>query len=81
MRPPVIFVIYFYFICLMFMSFFMLFVFIYAYWCPTQFPCNMMFVIFYSNTTDATTSAETANPSGTPGFFPWIVCGVRVATS
>ena len=59
---------------------FMLIVFIYAYWCPTQFPYQMMFVSFNSTTTGVTCGAGTANPSGahecTPGF-----CGVRVPRS
>ena len=66
---------------------FMLIVFIYAYWCPTQFPYQMMFVSFNSTTTGVTCGAGTANPSGahecTAGFlrgscssiFSFLRCG------
>jgi hypothetical protein len=47
---------------------FMFFVCIYVYWCPTQFPCQMMFVLFNSNTTGVTSGAGTAIPSGAPEF-------------
>jgi hypothetical protein len=40
----------------------MLIVFIYAYWCPTQFPYQMMFVSFNNTTTGVTCGACTANP-------------------
>ena len=36
---------------------FMLFVFIYVYWCPTRFLYQMMFVSFNSNTTSVTCRA------------------------
>ena len=49
---------------------FMLFVFIYVYWCPTRFLYQMMFVTFNSNTTGVTCGAGTAYPSGTPEFTP-----------
>jgi hypothetical protein len=39
----------------------MLFVFMYAYWCPTRFPFQMTLVSFNSNRTDVTGGAETAN--------------------
>ena len=57
---------------------FMLFVFINACRCQIRFPYNMMFVMFYSNTTGATSRAETDNPSGSPGFISRF-CGVRLA--
>ena len=47
---------------------FMLFLFIYVYWCPTWFPFQMMFVSFYSNKTGVINGAGTANPSGVPEF-------------
>ena len=48
----------------------MLFVFNYAYWCPTRLPFEMTFVSFYSNTTGATSGSGTANPSRAPEFTP-----------
>ena len=45
---------------------FMFFVFIYAYWCPTQLPYHMIFVLFNSNTMDDTSGAGTAHSSGAP---------------
>ena len=47
---------------------FMLFVFIYLYFCPTRFPFQMIFLQFNSNTTDATSGAGTAKPSGATEF-------------
>jgi len=38
----------------------MVFVFIYVCWCPTRFPCQMMFMSFTSNTTGVTSGARTA---------------------
>ena len=49
---------------------FMLFVFIYVYWCPTRFIYQMLFVSFNSNTTVVTRGAGTADPSGAPEFTP-----------
>ena len=49
---------------------FMFFVSIYVYWCPTPFPCQMMFVSFNGNTTDITRGAGTAYPSGAHEFIP-----------
>ena len=49
---------------------YMLIVFIYAYWCPTRYLYQMMFVLFNSNTVGATWGAETANPSRVPEFTP-----------
>ena len=55
----------------------MLIVFIYAYWCPTQFPYQIMFVSFSNTTTGVTCGAGTANPSGahecTAGFLAGFV--------
>ena len=47
---------------------FMLFVIIYAYWCPARFPYQMMFVSFNSNTTGFACGAGTASPAGAPVF-------------
>ena len=46
----------------------MLFVLIYIYWCPTRFPCKMMFESFNSNSKGATSGTGTANSSGAPEF-------------
>jgi hypothetical protein len=59
---------------------FMLFVFIYVYWCPTQFPYQMMFVSSNGNTTVLTCGAGTAYHSGAPEFNT-IFSGVRVTRS
>ena len=59
---------------------FMLFVFIYAYWCPTRFPYQMMFVSFNGNTTGVTRGTGIAKPSEAPEFTP-VFSGVRVALS
>ena len=40
---------------------FILFVFIYVYWCPTRFPYQMMFVSFNTNTTGVTCGSETSD--------------------
>jgi len=53
----------------------MLFVFINIYWCPTRFPCQMMFMSFNSNMTGVTYGAGTANPSGAPEFTPSLKWG------
>jgi hypothetical protein len=37
---------------------FMLFVFVYVYWCPTRFPYNMMFLTVNFNTTGVTCGEE-----------------------
>ena len=42
----------------------MLFVFIYVYWYSTRLPYQIMFVSFYSNTSDVTCGAGSANPPG-----------------
>jgi hypothetical protein len=58
----------------------MLIVFIYAYWCPIQFPYQIMFVSFNNTTTDVTCEAGTANPSGahecTAGFCRGSCCSI-----
>ena len=59
---------------------FSLFLFIYAYWCATRFPCQMMFVSFNSNTTGVTGGAGIANPSGAPELTAGF-SGVRVPRS
>jgi len=46
---------------------FMLFVFIYVYWCTTRFPYQLMFVS-YSNTTGVTSGIESVKPSGASEF-------------
>jgi hypothetical protein len=46
--------------------FIMFFVFIYVYWCPTRFLCQMMLVSLNSNTTGVISGAGTASPSGAP---------------
>lgn len=43
---------------------------IYAYWCPTQLPYHMIFVLFNSKTMDGTSGAGTAHSSGAPQFMP-----------
>ena len=56
---------------------FMLFVFIYVYWCPIRSPYHMILVSFNCNTTGVECGAVTANPSGVPEFtldFQWGVC-------
>jgi len=40
--------------------------FIYAYWCPTLFPYQMMFVSINSSTTGVTIGEGTTFPSGAP---------------
>jgi hypothetical protein len=54
---------------------FMLFVFIYAYWCSTRFPYQMMLVSFNINMMVVTYGAGTAGPSGAPAFTPGFVWG------
>jgi hypothetical protein len=53
---------------------YILIVFIYACWCPTQFPYQIMFVSFNNTTWCVTCGVGTANLSGanecTPGFWP-----------
>ena len=58
----------------------MLFVFIYAYWCPTRVLYQMMFVALNSNTTGVTTEPVTAYLYGTSEFIP-IFSGLCVAQS
>ena len=54
---------------------FMLFVFIYAYWCSTRFPYQMMLVSFIINTMVVTYGAGTVGLSGAPAFTPGFVWG------
>ena len=49
--------------------------FIYVYWCPTRFPCQMRFEPFDSNTTSVTGGAGTANLSRTSLFNPGLWWG------
>jgi len=44
----------------------MLFIFIYAYCCPTRFPYQMSILSSNDNTTGTTGVAGTTYPSGTP---------------
>jgi hypothetical protein len=44
----------------------LLFVFIYAYWCPTRFRYHMIFVSFKSNMTGTTSGEGIAYSSGVP---------------
>ena len=60
--------------------FYCIFVFIHVYWCPTRFPCQMLFVSFKSNTTGVTSGAGIANPSGELEFTPAFI-RVRIAWS
>jgi hypothetical protein len=41
----------------------------YAYWCPTRFPYQMVFVSLSSNTTGVTSEAGTTNTAGASQFF------------
>ena len=54
----------------------MFFVFIYVYWCPARFLCQMMLVSLNSNTTGVISGAGTVNPSGAPASprFLWSSC-------
>jgi hypothetical protein len=60
---------------------FMLCVFIYAYWCPSPFPYQMMFVLFNNNTGCTTSGTGSTDPSGTSEFTTGFCCWVRVAQS
>jgi hypothetical protein len=59
---------------------YMLIVFIYAYWCPTQFPYQIMFVSFNNTMTGVTCGAGTANPAGahecTAGYWRGSCCSI-----
>ena len=57
---------------------FMLFVFIFTYWCPTRFPHQLTIVSFNSYTTGATIGAGTVNPSGR-SELTLLISGVRIA--
>jgi hypothetical protein len=58
----------------------MLFVFIYAYWCPTRFPYQIIFNVLNSNTTGVTSGEGTDYPSGA-SVFTSVLSGVPVAHS
>jgi len=45
-----------------------LYLFTYVYWCPTQYPYQVMFMSFISYTEGVTSGAGTSNPSGAPEF-------------
>ena len=49
---------------------FMLFLFIYLYWCPTRFQCQMMFLSYYRKTRNVTSITKTSytTPPGAPEF-------------
>jgi len=49
---------------------FIIFVFIYVYWCSRLFPYQMMFVLFHNNMAGATSGVESAYYSGAPEFTP-----------
>jgi hypothetical protein len=51
----------------------MLFAYIYAYWCPTRFLEQMIFLSFNSNTTGVTSGTGTPHLSGAP-LFQWNLC-------
>jgi len=53
--------------------FYLSFISIYVYWCPTRFLYHIMFVSFNSNTTGATSWARTTYPSGASDFY-WGSC-------
>ena len=59
---------------------FILFVFIYVYWCPILFPCQKIFVSFSSNTMGVANGAGTKTPSEAHAFTQFFV-GFRVAQS
>jgi hypothetical protein len=56
-------------VCKEFMFYLCYLYFFYAYWCPTRFPYQMVFVSLNSNTTGVTFETETVNPVGTPEFI------------
>jgi hypothetical protein len=60
------------------LSWYLLFVFVYVYWCSTRFPYQMMFASFNCNC--VTSWAGTTNPSGAPEYTP-VFSAVRVAQS
>ena len=57
----------------------MLFVFIYAYWCPTPLPISDDALSFNCNTTGVTGETRIAEPSGSPDFIPVLVGFVLLA--
>jgi hypothetical protein len=56
-------------------------VFIYAYWCPTSFLYQMMFILFNSYADCTTSGTWSTDPSGTSEFTTGFCCWVRVAQS
>ena len=62
-------------ICMGFMPYLCYFVYIYIYWCPTEFPRQMMFVLFNGNRKGVTSGAGTANPFEATGFL-WGSCSI-----
>ena len=57
-------------------------VFIYAYWCPTSFLYQMMFILFNSYADCTTSGTGSTDPSGTSGFTTgFCFCLVRFAQS
>ena len=58
--------------CMRFLFLFMLLVFIYAYWCPTRIPYQMMhrFTVFIMKTADVTSGTGAKDPSGPHEFTP-----------
>jgi hypothetical protein len=57
-------------------------VFIYAYWCPTAFLYQMMFILFNSYADCTTSGTGSTDPSGTSEFTTgFCFCSVRVAQS
>ena len=49
---------------------YLFFVFIYILWHPTRFPCQMMLVLFHSNTKGVTSGAGIASSSGVLSSSP-----------
>ena len=61
---------------------FMLFSFIYLYWCPTWFQCQMMFLSYYRKTRSVTSIRETSYPHPPEHLSSSLVlCRVRVVQS
>ena len=59
---------------------FMLFVFIYVFWCQTRYQYQMAVVWFNNNATGITNGEGITYPSGAPAYTP-VFSGVRVAQS
>ena len=61
---------------------FMLFLFIYLYWCPTRFQCQMMFLSYYRKTRNVTSITETSYTNHPEHLSsPLVLCRVRVVQS